>query len=730
MNRRSFFESGATLLSLGAAPSLLTSTSRVEAMPALPSQPRTLSAGSLEAMRTAEFLRIGDFCHCPRRTYRIIAANSYPANGRTVVDLAGIEAQAVLAPSEPLADMAEMIEDTRPSAWFSAGDLVRTRAENFTFEVAQADTSGQLLSNSAGARFRVVEQPIVAFDAFGGGFNRSGIENAAALLRAFDFLGARGGRILFGSGIYRFNPTTYPVTNANVWLTGAGFRATRFMPSTYDGDRRIWMMEFGKDDEAGYLGFSGIDVVAPAAPERAKFNGIRVCSTNQLIVRDCYSRFVDGTAWQLERAHNSKIDIRSYKCGSADDGLHSVLISGTLGAFEDDEDAVFNDAVIVGFTEQDFLGWKIENGLVIRPESSIKVHGGPGATRSLHLHRINNGAMSVYPTLGFDSDAFMVISDAGSAEKQTIPIQNASEPTRFNLNIISNNNIRNFGKKSAALLAIDCATPTSRVIVTGDVLKNVEREGSYKYVRLVGPGNANAEVDLSGLRFQDEDASKWIEDNRTESSRIVSRRATGLFLPPMNGFGENAAAQRLPGQTDYIVTNGGSQNAAAPRMSLIGMTEATGAPGGTLLYSAMQPITASAEGAVTARTLIASQRLNIPQHDRSDGAAALLQRLTVGASGITGSHDPDNFWQVRVYVGDVATGLVLRRDQTSQTQGDGLPSKMLAGWNQNSLGFDFHQGIGQLTVQEDQTFTLRLEPLGTPPALEDITVTAYFEMRI
>lgn len=73
---------------------------------------------------------------------------------------------------------------------------------------------------------------------------------------------------------------------------------------------------------------------------------------------------------------------------------------------------------------------------------------------------------------------------------------------------------------------------------------------------------------------------------------------------------------------------------------------------------------------------------------------------------------------------------MLRRDQTSQTQGDGLPSKMLAGWNPNSLGFDFHQGIGQLTVREDQTFTLRLEPLGTPQALEDITVTAYFEMRI
>ncbi|WP_162683458.1 hypothetical protein [Rhodobacteraceae bacterium DSL-40] len=729
MNRRNFFGSGATLLSLSASP-LLAAPRQATAGPVFPLQPRLLDAGSLEAIRTAEALEIGDFCRCPKGTYRIVAANSYPANGRTVVDLSGIEGQAVLAPTEPLADMTEMLEDTRPSAWFSEADLVRTRAENFTFEVAQADTSGQLLSNSAGARFRVVEQPIVAFDAFGGGFNRSGIENAAALLRAFDFLGARGGRILFGSGTYRFNPTIYPVTGATLWMIGAGFRATRFIPSVYNGDNRIWMMEFGKDEEASYLGFSGIDVVAPQAPERARFNGIRICSTNQLILHDCYGRFVDGTAWQLERAHNSKIDIRSYKSGSSEDGVHSVLISGTLGDYGRDEDAVFNDTVIVGFTEQDFLGWKIENGLVIRPESSIKVHGGPGATRSLHLHRITNGAMSVYPTLGFDSDAFMVVSDAGSSEKQTIPVQNASEPTRFNLNIISNSNIRNFGKETAALLAIDCATPGSRVIVTGDLLRNVKQEGDYRYVRLVGPGNANAEIDLSSLKFQDEDVSKWIEDRRTQASRIISRRATGLFLPPVIGFTEFGNAQRLPGQTDYIVTNGGSPNAAAPRMSLIGVTEATGAPGGTLLYSAMQPITASAEGAVTARTLIASQRLNIPQHDRSDGAAALLRRLTVGASGITGSHDPDNFWQVRVYVGDVATGLVLRRDQTSQTQGDGLPSKMLAGWNQNSLGFDFHQGIGQLTVREDQTFTLRLEPLGTPPALEDITVTAYFEMRI
>ena len=57
-------------------------------------------------------------------------------------------------------------------------------------------------------------------------------------------------------------------------------------------------------------------------------------------------------------------------------------------------------------TEQDYLGWKIENGLVVRPESSMKVMEGP-IRPGLHLHRINNGAMSIYPTLGFDSDAFI-----------------------------------------------------------------------------------------------------------------------------------------------------------------------------------------------------------------------------------------------------------------------------------------------------------------------------------
>ncbi|WP_424934311.1 hypothetical protein [Amaricoccus macauensis] len=726
MNRRGFFESGAALAGFGSGALLASGAAAREVPGAIPGR-KILSAGSVLEMRAEEALRIGDFCTCPKGTYSIVAANTYAANGSTVVDLAGIEGQAVLGATEPLSDMAEMLEDTRPSTWFSEADIVRTRAENYAFEVAQADTSGGLLSNSGGAQFRVADQPIVAFNAFGGGAHRGGIENAAALKRAIEALRVTGGRILFGSGTYRFNPTTYPATEATVWLIGAGFRATQFTPSYHGGSDRTWMMVFGEDDVASHYGFSGIDVVPPEHPERARFNGIRVCSTNQLVVRDCYARFVDGTAWQLERAHNSKIDLRTYKCGSSEEGVHSVLITGTLGNFGQDQDAVFNDAVIVGFTEQDYLGWKIENGLVIRPESSMKVHGGPEATRSLHLHRINNGAMSVYPTLGFDSEAFMVISDAGSAEEQTLPIESASEPTRFNLHIVSNNNIRNFGQKPGALLAIDCAMPSSRVNVSGDLLRNVETEGGYKYVRLAAPGNANAEIDLSDLKFQDADTSKWIEDNRTESAKLISRRATGVHLHPMIGLGGSGAPWRIIGQTDYMIANGDPQAGAAPRMSLIGMTEAN-RPGGTLLYSPMQPVSATIEGASGPRTLIASQRLNIPLHG-GRGAVAVLRRMTLGATGIATSHDEANFWQARLYVGDAATDCVLRLDLTSQAPGDGLPSKVLPGWRPEARGLDFHQGIEGLTVERDQTFTLRLEPQGSPPALEDITATVYFEMR-
>ena len=568
---------------------------------------------------------------------------------------------------------------------------------------------------------------MVEFDAFGGGVDKTGEENAQALSRAMHALKSLGGRILLGSGTYTFAPATYPVTDANVWLIGTGMRATKFVPSVHDGKTREWMMVFGEDDGIGYLGFSGIDVVAPAYPDRASFHGIRICSTNQLIIRDCYGRFVDGTAWQLERAHNSKIDIRTYKCGSSDEGAHSVLISGTLGNFAGQEDAVFNDTVIAGMTEQDYLGWKIENGLVVRPESSMKVHGGPNSTRSLHLHRINNGAMSIYPTLGFDSDAFIMISDAGGAESQTIPVQTASEPTRFNLNIIGNNNIRYFGRGAGALIAIDCAIQSSQIILSGDLLKNVQTEGEYRYVRLVAPGNARAEVDLSDLKFQDDNSTKWVEDKRTESGTTISRRATGLYFPAVIGFVGSNAARKLIGQTDHIIANGDPKGGAAPNMSLIGLTDANG-PRGTLLYCAMQPIMASIESAAVARTIIASQRLNIPLHG-GNAATAVLRRLTVGTAGVAESHDPSNFWRVRLYFVGSATDLVLCRDQISSSSGDGLPSKVLEGWAPESQGFDFHHGIGLFTVTRDQTFSVRLDPVGQPPSLEDVTVTAYFEMR-
>jgi hypothetical protein len=723
MKRRNFF--GAALLSAGTSSALLAGSTG-NARPA-PLGRKVVTVGSIAAMRREESLRIGDRCVCTQGTYEILAANTFPPNGRTVVDLAGGAGQAVLAAADPLADMGEMLGDTRPGAWFSETDVVGTRAENFSFEVARADAPSGHVANAGGAQFRIIDRPEIAFDAFGGGVDRTGAENARALRRSMDALGTRGGKILFAGGTYRFAPATYPVTGANVWLIGAGFHATQFAPASHDGKNREWMMIFGEDDTPSYLGFSGIDVTAPDAPTRAKFNGILLRSTNQLIVRDCYGHFVDGTAWQIERAHNSKIDIRTFKCGSREEGLNSVLVTGSLGDFGRDRDAAFNDAVIVGMTEQDYLGWKIENGLVIRPESSIKVHGGPEATRSLHLHCISNGAMSVYPTLGFDSDAFIMISDAGGAETQSMRVQAAPAQTRFNLNIISNHNIRYFGKETGALIAIDCQVPGSRVILSGDLLKNIPGEGEYRYVRLLAPGHAAAEVDLSDLKFQDEDASKWVEDNRTQSSKTISRRATGLFLPAVIGFAGSGAARKVIGQTDHIVANGGPGGGAAPRMSLIGLTEAN-RPGGTLLYSAMQPLTASIETAAGACTIIASQPLNIPLHG-GNSAGAVLRRLTFGAAGIPDAHDPSNFWQLRLYVVDVATDLVLRRDAASASEGDGLPSKVLGGWAPDSQGFDFHQGLGRLIVTNEQTFSVRLEPIGSPAELKDITATVYLEMR-
>lgn len=720
MNRRGFFGSGAALLS-ASTPSLLLARDKASAgSDAFP------HFDSIEAMKQETNLREGDLCSCPKGRYEIVSSNSYPANDVTVVDLAGGAGQAVLRAGETLTDMKDLLEDTRPRSWFPEATLVRTGKENFAFEVAEAKTSKHV-TNANGAGFQLVNRPLVEFAAFGGGPDKSGAENAKALSSALRALQSEGGRILFGSGDHVFDPATYPTTNANVWLLGGGMRTTQFVPSSHDGQSREWMMTFGEDNKTTYLGFSGINVVPPADGNRAKFNGIRICSTNQLIIRDCYARFVDGTAWQIERAHNSKIDIRTYKCGSSDDGLNSVLISGSLGDFAGQEDAVFNDTIIVGMTEQDHLGWKIENGLVIRPESSIKVHGGPEATRSLHLHRISNGAMSIYPTLGFNSDAFVMISDAASAERQAVAIQTAPKPTRFNLNIISNHNIRYFGHETGSLIAIDCSAPGSRVILSGDLLKNIQRDGDYRYIHLMAPGDTLAEIDLSALKFQDEDSSKWILDERTGSAKTLSRRATGVYFPAVNGFVGSDAAKKLIGQTDHIVTDGDPTGDLAPGMSLIGLTE-TNDPNGTLLYSAMQPLTASIDSATEARTLIASQRLNIPLHG-GDAATAVLRRLTLGATGISEARDSSNYWKVQLYVAGTSTDLVLCRDQTSTTAGDGLPSKVLEGWSAESHGFDFHQGIAGFAVTRNETFSVRLDPVGQPPALADITVTAYFEMR-
>ncbi|SLN69263.1 hypothetical protein [Roseisalinus antarcticus] len=94
-----------------------------------------LRLDDLAAVSDADGFLTGDAVITPAGRFRIADAGGRAANGQTVLDLAGTERQAVLAPDAPLPDMAALLADTRPAAWFAAGQILQVRDPGLAFRL-------------------------------------------------------------------------------------------------------------------------------------------------------------------------------------------------------------------------------------------------------------------------------------------------------------------------------------------------------------------------------------------------------------------------------------------------------------------------------------------------------------------------------------------------------------------------------------------------------------------
>lgn len=138
--------------------------------------------------------------------FHVVGDARAEVNGTTVIDLPSDGGQAMLLPSEPLANIMMLLADTRPMSWFSEGQGILTK-DGFTYKVARAGASDAHVVTKSGVPLYVTGRQVSA-DAFGA--DPTGRQDSTeAFNRALKFCAARGVPG-YSSGRYRISGTLAP----------------------------------------------------------------------------------------------------------------------------------------------------------------------------------------------------------------------------------------------------------------------------------------------------------------------------------------------------------------------------------------------------------------------------------------------------------------------------------------------------------------------------------------
>lgn len=342
-----------------------------------------------------------------------------------------------------------------------------------------------------------------------------GDETAAALVALTRHVIEGGGGVIrmaqpirSGNAVFPRIPQRAPVTFE---MVGGG------QVSPADPRPGTFMWDF--DDEGGitYPGFRSI-LVAGSRKARPRCNGIRIGPSNRMTIANCFGRFIDGCAWQIEGANNARIDIVTYDSGS-DDGVYAQN-----HLQHRDPDKGPNDIVLSGTTERDRYGINIEGAAILRDGSALKLHGSPHTRRALRLHRCTSFDLRVYASQTWTEDGFISVTDAG-AEGAGLTKRRAGlgVNSRGALSIATMFNVRYAGTGRGHWCVVDLQRPGSYLRLRGDVLPQAEPEragAEYRHFRIAGPGHPKTTIDLGDLRFPaTADPARFLLDERAPEKR-------------------------------------------------------------------------------------------------------------------------------------------------------------------------------------------------------------------
>lgn len=348
-------------------------------------------------MRASDQLAVGDLCHAAERLYGIVPAGSFAANGDTVQDLTGIAGQAVLAPGEPLADVAALLADARPASWLGATTRLRT-LDGGRYETV---ASGAHLTTAGGVGLQVrPEAGRVDLRAYGLG---AGGTLPQALQQAMATAGAA--EIAIPEGLWPVSEALDLRAERDVWIHGAGRGATtlrlaqaieglRVRQGNWDADTRAHSVRISdlrveREDPEGYAGAIGPKSVMIHGADRALVErvderhaigfGISVAASNRGVIRDCTARDHKGGV----TGPNGTDGLHVHECEHAE--IRDCAVSG-----------VGDDAISVGshLAAYPVRFARIQGNHAAHAKGSVKFHGPlrNGKILDNYMEDLRNGA--------------------------------------------------------------------------------------------------------------------------------------------------------------------------------------------------------------------------------------------------------------------------------------------------------------------------------------------------
>lgn len=538
-----------------------------------------------------------------------------------------------------------------------------------------------------------------------------------ALAACWALLKDVGGEIVIPGGLVKSSQQTFARAAQTVKIVAEGL--CKVQPVTTPISGYLWTFSKGSGVTHVELHNVQMDGQVTAGDEnsaRLAFDGVLIESSNNLVLANCFGRFVDGCAWECQRAHNSILSLKTFKCGNA--STFSMLCTGDPSSGD-----AFNDVIIAGTTEKDIKGWCFEAGTILRCAEELKIHGSTESMRGLQIVCVADYEVVCKPTLNFTQSGFVYVGDNGNSEGVSLERAITSTPLVSRGQLTVNNHYNNqctLGSGEADLVTVDCGISGSANTVAG-LFKAIATAGATVNAIGLAAGNAGASVDLSGVRFATSDPSLHVSERRTVEFTLMAG-VPGVFVGTQTQLRTSFADKRTIG--DYLAFSLSGNNEVPP-LNFASLCHANNA---FESVSDRQVITARFGATSGANALvIPAQYLLCGVDDSGNQCPSDIERIQIAATGLPGTHDDANYWRLDVYKSTAVEYSLALCMQSGATSTSLLPDR-LAGNNTVGQVMDFWSGVAARYLKGN-FLSCHLVKVGSPADISNLTITVQYSLR-